>query len=183
MKSAVSHISRLLVAFILAATLTAQRVPAHSPVPPAPRAGGGHGGRPRGGQPRGLPLLRTVPAPGGGHGGRPRRAAATAALELEDILKQESFREAVTAIERNWEESYEDYFKANLAEEPLTAEDIGATLDRIGRKTGTRFYFFGRPDLYGSRLAAIGTGVNYPPTPAGSHSGTGSADRGAARGS
>ncbi|MBW4493899.1 MAG: CHAT domain-containing protein [Oscillatoria princeps RMCB-10] len=119
MKSAVRRISRLLAASILAATLTAQGVPAHSPVPPA-SAGRGHG----------VPPLQvaeqTVPAPG------------VAPLELEDILKQESLTGAVTAIERNWEESYEDYFKANLADLPLTAEDIAATLDSIGRKTGTK---------------------------------------------
>ncbi|WP_017717881.1 CHAT domain-containing protein [Kamptonema formosum] len=120
MKSAVRRISRLLAAAILAATLTAQGVPAHSPVPPPGSASGEYG----------VPPLhaaeQTVPAP------------AAAPLELEDILKQESLAEAVTAIERHWEESYEDYFKANLAGLPLTAQEIAATLDSIGRKTGTK---------------------------------------------
>jgi CHAT domain-containing protein len=112
MKSAVRRISRLLAASLVAATLTAQAVPA--------TGGGGHS----------LPPLQAVeqavPAP------------AEGADKLEDILERATVTEAVTAIERNWEESYEDYFKANFSDLTLTGEDIAATLDRIGRKTGTK---------------------------------------------
>jgi CHAT domain-containing protein len=72
------------------------------------------------------------------------------------------FAEAVTAIEKQWEPVFEDYFGRNLSEVTLSGEEIGAALAVVEQKTGQKsavIYMIPREDQLELLLVTADGGV------------------------
>lgn len=58
--------------------------------------------------------------------------------DIDTLLEEGSFAEAVTQLEKKWEIEYENYFGANLSEVSMSGNEMGAALAAIARETGKK---------------------------------------------
>lgn len=69
--------------------------------------------------------------------------------QLENSLKRGNLTEIIPQIERSWKQEYEEYLGEKFPGLSMTADEIAATLDKIGRQTGNKtalLYMLPRPE-------------------------------------
>lgn len=87
------------------------------------------------------PISETSPKTTSGESSasRGQSVANTAQPTLaENLEKVNSTQQAVTVIEKSWENDYETYFKTNLSDASLGAKQIADTLGKLATQTGKR---------------------------------------------